>query len=471
MAGIVMPKRALLNHIKRIKTPHKLTAIIVILAVAGIGTYLVVGSHAATPYVSTTADNGSLSNGVQTVQSCTGASDGSCTYFKQSIAMDGSVGLAFSSPGTPFSPSSFWNTPLPADTPTNTNSGAYVTEIANQLCYDAFGQTTPMTGACTTGNSANGNLNTARWSSPFYVVPANQPRVPIILNATSTSPAVTSLQTELAQGVPIPANAVPAGGTDAHLSVYQPSSDTLWEFWRLSTPANNAPGAAQLPWSVTETAVPSYGDSEWHAVWGGVMTNVSTGNGIFPNPYAGWTTGLPLLGTVVRIEELQAGQIDHAIGIGLGQLLNEHVIPANTPNATNGISWPADRSDGTNTSSMAIPEGLRFRLPASLNLTQYAAQHPLTPVAMAIAVAVQKYGFVVAETANGPVGLGLGDPTPYTVAGLPNPYTSGPGVGGVGNKGLFGGVTGDDQNAVLMANFPWSQLQALPFNYGEPSSS
>jgi hypothetical protein len=113
------------------------------------------------------------------------------------------------------------------------------------------------------------------------------------------------------------------------------------------------------------------------------MNNVSTGNGIFPNPYAGWTTGLPLLGTVIRIDELQAGQINHVMGIGLGQLLSEDVIPSNTPGATNGISWPADRTDGTNTSPLAIPEGLRFRLPANLNLAQY----DLTPVAKAIAVA------------------------------------------------------------------------------------
>jgi hypothetical protein len=98
---------------------------------------------------------------------------------------------------------------------------------------------------------------------------------------------------------------------------------------------------------------------------------------------------------------------------------------------------------------------------------------------MAIAVAAQKYGLVIDASACGTnntcsssIGFNLGDPTPYTVAGLPDPYTSGPGVGGIndGNKGLYDGVSGDNQNALLMANFPWSQLQALPFNYGEPSS-
>jgi hypothetical protein len=457
-----MLKQYFTDKAKRLKV---LSGVVVILAVAAIGTYLLVGSHAATPYTSTTADSGNLASGATTVQNCTNASDGSCVVFSQNMPMDGSVALALSQPGTPFTADSFWNTPLPDSTPVNANSAAYLNELTSQL----------------TPGSPDGNLNTARWSVPFYVVPANQPRVPIILNSNSSnpsSPSITSLQTELAQGVPIPANAVPAGGTDAHLAVYQPSSNTLWEFWRLSTPADNAPGAGQLPWSVTETAVPSYGDSKWHTVWGGVMTNVSQGNGIFPNPYGGWTTGLPLLGTVIRIEELQAGQIDHVMGIGLGPLLQDKVIPANTPGATNGISWPADRSDGTNTSPLAVPEGLRLRLPPECTTPPAApitpcitlSNYDLTPVAKVIAVAAQKYGFVVAETSNGIVGLSLGDPTPYTVAGLPNPYTSGLGIGGVndGNKGLYDGVSGNDQNALLMKNFPWDQLEALPFNYGEP---
>jgi hypothetical protein len=154
---------------------------------------------------------------------------------------------------------------------------------------------------------------------------------------------------------------------------------------------------------------------------------------------------------------------------GINNPLDPSVVPANTSGATSGISWPANRGDGTNTNSLAIPEGLRFRLPASLNLTTYNTQHPLTPIAMAIAVAAQKYGFVVdarSGSNGGSIGLNLGDSTPYTVAGLSNPYASGPGVGGVGDQGLFGGLTENNQ---LMANFPWSYLEALPFNYGEPN--
>lgn len=62
------------------KRTQQITAILVIVLVAGIGTYLLLGSHAATPYASTTADSGTLASGA-TKQSCAGASDGNCVVF------------------------------------------------------------------------------------------------------------------------------------------------------------------------------------------------------------------------------------------------------------------------------------------------------------------------------------------------------------------------------------------------------
>jgi fibronectin type 3 domain-containing protein len=87
-------------------------------------------------------------------------------------------------------------------------------------------------------------------------------------------------------------------------------------------------------------------------------------------------------------------------------------------------------------------------------------------MAQVIAVAAQKYGFVV-DDGSGSVSIRLGDPTTYTAAGLPNPYSSGPGVDGVGDQGLLEGAPASQ----IMKNFPWSQLQALPFNYGEPDTT
>jgi hypothetical protein len=77
-----MLKQYFSNQTKRTK---QITSVLVVLIVAGIGTYLLIGSHAATPYASITADKGTLANGA-TSQSCTGASDGNCAVFGSSMS-------------------------------------------------------------------------------------------------------------------------------------------------------------------------------------------------------------------------------------------------------------------------------------------------------------------------------------------------------------------------------------------------
>jgi len=57
-----------------------MTAILIVVIVSSVGTYLLLGSHAASPYASITTDKGTLANGA-TAQSCTGSSDGSCVRF------------------------------------------------------------------------------------------------------------------------------------------------------------------------------------------------------------------------------------------------------------------------------------------------------------------------------------------------------------------------------------------------------
>ena len=62
------------------KRTQYITAALVVIAVAGIGTYLLTPSHAATPYASINAGTGTLASGA-TKQTCSGSSDGSCVVF------------------------------------------------------------------------------------------------------------------------------------------------------------------------------------------------------------------------------------------------------------------------------------------------------------------------------------------------------------------------------------------------------
>jgi hypothetical protein len=427
------------------RTTNKLPALLVTLIFALVGTYLLVGSHADSPYASTTTDQGSLS-GSASQQPDSTATDGQKVQFGLSIPMDGEVSLGLSSPGDPFSPTSFWNTQVPSNVTLNPNSADYVNEITNQLCFGTFATTAP-SGTCTKGNVAA--LNSTNWSGPLYVVPADQPLVPVESDGCSNQPSIESLvvdRTGYPAGVPVPSDAhgsgetnTPDTDTDQEITIYQPSSNQEWEFWHFQKNSS---------------------DGNWEACVGGVITNVSGSAGIFPSGTGSTASGLPLLGGLVRIDEMQAGQIDHVMNLSLEYNLISGV-PANIPGATHPYSWPANRNDGGSTNTLAIPEGQRFILDPSLDLSTLG----LTPYGMAIAVAAQKYGFVVDDSASD-VNIRVGDPTTYTnipSPNLPSPYSHGPGVGGSGTTGLFAG------SSSVMKNFPWEDLEALPYNYGEPS--
>src|ERR671921_443276 len=96
-------------------------------------------------------------------------------------------------------------------------------------------------------------------------------------------------QAALDEGVPIPARAKPAPGTDGHMTVYQPSTDRLWEFWR----------AVQRP-------------DGWHASWGGAMKRVSRSPGYYTDRswpgrsgfnWGSTATSLPVAGGTITMRE------------------------------------------------------------------------------------------------------------------------------------------------------------------------
>jgi hypothetical protein len=282
----------------------------------------------------------------------------------------------------PFAPTSFWNTPLTEDAELDARSDDYVGELQRQLT-----QWVPY-------------LNTTKYSSPVYEVPADQPTVHVTLDQYNPK-----LSAALAQ-VPIPPDAQAAEGTDAHLAVWQPSTDTMWELWRAAKRADG-----------------------WHAAYGGRMTGVSKNPGYFSDPPWGATaTSLPLAGGLIRLSELRAGRIDHALALAIPERLAKV------------YSWPAQRTDGISTSPNAIPSGLRFRIDPRLDLNRIA----MAPIVREIATAVQRYGMVVRDGA-GAVTFYAEDPTPTGT----NPF--------IGSTGFFGGKYINQ----LLTAFPWSHLQAL----------
>jgi hypothetical protein len=283
----------------------------------------------------------------------------------------------------PFSASSFWNKPLADDAPLDPMSAAYNAELRRQL-----DQWMPW-------------INTTSFSTPLYTVPAGQPPVRVKLDNTHSA-----LQAAW-ERVPIPPGAKPATGSDAWMVVSQPSTDTMWEFWGAEKRADG-----------------------WHARYGGRMQNVSSNPGHFTEPpsWGATATSLPLLGGLMRLDELKAGRIDHALAMAIPQ-----------PKAR-AFSLPAQRTDGKNESPNAIPEGTRFRIDPRLDLSKLK----MAPIVRQMAVAAQRYGIVVRDTA-GSVAFYAEDPTPTGK----NPFS--------GASGYFGGQYPNK----LLAQFPWEHLQAL----------
>lgn len=299
-----------------------------------------------------------------------------------------------------FAPTSFWYQAIPANVALHPNSANFTADVERQIR--------------TYWN--NVTINTNAYASPVYNAAAGTRTAPVQFwdcqGKRYTDPSIVQQWS----AVPMPAYAVPAAGTDVEMTVYQPSSDSIWEFWQ----ARNQGGV-------------------WQACWGGRMQNVSKSNGIWPVGYGTTATGLPFLGGQITAEELKRGEIRHAIGISLVDLESSNIV-----------SWPANRSDGWNPNKAPnrIAEGQRFRLDPTLNIDTMK----LHPVAKVIAKAAQKYGFVVWDRA-GAVGLRAQNPATYTAIGQANPYPA-----------LFNGTA---QYAV-MNGFPWNRLQFLPMNYGKP---
>jgi hypothetical protein len=260
-------------------------------------------------------------------------------------------------------------------------------------------------------------INTTEWSVPLYRVPANQPLEKVTLD----TPNAPALQEALAS-VPIPPDAKPAAGTDATLVVWQPATDKVWEFWRASHESDG-----------------------WHADWGGATRDVSTASGYYsPSSWPGakpwWgasSTSLGVVGGLITLEDLERGVINHALQIAI-------------PKARAGLwALPAQRTDGTSTDPLTLPEGAHLRLDPNLDLSTLA----MPPLTRLIAQAAQRYGIVVNNSAK-TVCFYAEDPTRTGT----DPYHR---LGGY----FEGAYPGE-----LLASFPWDHLQLLQMDLGGPAA-
>ncbi len=299
-----------------------------------------------------------------------------------------------------FAPRSFWTQDV-SRAPLAANSASVAANLSRQVS-DHYG-----------GVAA---FNAYEYNTAFHVVSKGTRRVNVSFFDCQRRREVPS---GLFDGdrhfvsVPVPPDALPATGTDSMMSIYDPAADKLWEFWQMRRSAAGG----------------------WQACWGGRVDRVSKNQGHFPGNFGTSASGVVLAGGMITIDEATAGEINHAMALGV---VESRVWPT--------FSWPAQRTDGGSRDPNMVMHGQRLRLDPSLSLDRY----DLTPIGRMVAKAAQRYGFLVVDR-SGAVAVGTESGKPTKQRTGVNPW-----------DGLLVGPAYQ-----AMKNFPWDKLQALPPSYGK----
>ncbi len=224
---------------------------------------------------------------------------------------------------------------------------------------------------------------------------------------------------------PIPPEAQPAVGSDAHLGIAHVLNGVpaLTEYWRARRDAQGA----------------------WSAVWGGRIDDLTTTTG----QYRGYTgvsaSGLMMPAYTIGIREAQAGKINHAVGIGISRI------------AAGAYSFPAVRTDGRSTMADAIHMGRMFRLRADVDLDAIrwdpwpGARWRISAICRMIAEAAKIYGLIVIDTSGG-VAVGVESGAPTKVATGVDPWPK---------------LMNNWAHYRIMGGFPWEALEVMPFDVGK----
>jgi hypothetical protein len=196
-----------------------------------------------------------------------------------------------------------------------------------------------------------GDWSTDHYGIPWQTVPSTQAGVPMTFQYASESDPGP---------YPFPPNAKVEGGAgsggDMHVLVVEMGPCSLYETWNSKyTP----PG-----WSCGS----------------GAKFDLSS-NALRPD---GWTSadaaGLPILPGLVKVSEVQAGAVNHAIRFTMASTQQAYIHPA---------VHAAGKSDAT-----LPPMGLRLRLKASFDTT------PFTGATKVVFVALQRYGVILADNGS-----------------------------------------------------------------------
>ena len=265
----------------------------------------------------------------------------------------------------PFS-GSVLNTAIPGSPTIDSNSAAIVANLVSQ--WGAFADKITMA-AHFGGFGA------------YYLTGSSQPTVPVNVVGTPQDTAANQIMSQ----VPVPPQAIGTASLCSAIGIWQPSTHQVWELGE-----------------------PAYTMSGWQAYAAAVLSDTGSGlyaAGSFPGIPVG-TCGLSLWGLAIKVVELQAGVIPHAVALSL-----PYVAPGHVGHAT------ADA--GLSVVSTAIQTGVRFQLTPGTNISA------MSTIGQVVATAIETYGAYVVGTNLTGLSVLCEDPGQYAT----DPY---PGIFGVG---------------------------------------
>jgi hypothetical protein len=196
-----------------------------------------------------------------------------------------------------------------------------------------------------------GDWSSDHYGIPWQTVPASQATVPMTFEYSDESDPGP---------YPFPADAKVEGGAgsggDMHVLVVATGGCSLYETWSST-----------------------YVGPGWMC-GSGAKFDLSS-NGLRPD---GWTSadaaGLPILPGLVKVSEVQAGAVNHAIRFTMASTQQAYIHPA---------VHAAGKADAT-----LPPMGLRLRLKATFDTTSY------TGATKVVLVALQQYGIILADNGS-----------------------------------------------------------------------
>jgi len=253
----------------------------------------------------------------------------------------GLLGMSLPADFRAFSDSSPWNSPIPPNSPVDPYSDIIIARLEHE-CKVLSG-------------------SFVLWTTPLFEIDTSKSlKATVFITGDNINPILDPNETRVVSGVPMPEGIWPDPSENGHMLLVDTSLRRSWSFTQAKQLSINT-------WQV-------FGINTWDL----------NGLGYRP-PHMGRLSysdgsrgsGFPLIAGLIRPEEIESGEIKHALVFG-------------SPINRKGVfcSPPASATDGWRDGPDFIPEGARLQLDPSLNIDSLNLSRATTIIMKAL----QKYG-------------------------------------------------------------------------------